>query len=179
MALKMNLMGIHDYIEFKNPKAKNVFEKVLDLATESAKEVRSISHLMMPNALIKSGLSLAVREFVGRVEAPSLKINLDVSNLNELLEPNAEKVLYRVIQESVTNVIKHAEASQLNIMIRQTKSTIEAAIEDNGRGFEPKGVDYEGIGLKNIRDRVAFLKGNVEINSEIGKGTKLKIEIPR
>jgi two-component system, NarL family, sensor kinase len=178
MALKMNLAGINDYIEFKNPKAKNVFEKALDLATESAKEVRSISHQMMPNALIKSGLASAIREFISKVEAPNLKINLNVSNLNESIEPNIEKVLYRVIQESVNNVIKHAQASQLNIQLSKNKNSIEATIEDNGVGFDLKGTDYEGIGLKNIRDRVAFLKGNVDISSQKGKGTLLAIQIP-
>lgn len=178
MALKMNLAGINDYIEFKNPKAKNVFEKALDLATESAKEVRSISHQMMPNALIKSGLASAIREFISKVEAPNLKINLNVSNLNESIEPNIEKVLYRVIQESVNNVIKHAQASQLNIQLSKNKNSIEATIEDNGVGFDSKGTDYEGIGLKNIRDRVAFLKGNVDISSQKGKGTLLAIQIP-
>lgn len=178
MALKMNLAGINDYIEFKNPKAKNVFEKALDLATESAKEVRSISHQMMPNALIKSGLASAIREFISKVEAPNLKINLNVSNLNESIEPNIEKVLYRVIQESVNNVIKHAQANQLNIQLSKNKNSIEATIEDNGVGFDSKGTDYEGIGLKNIRDRVAFLKGNVDISSQKGKGTLLAIQIP-
>jgi two-component system, NarL family, sensor kinase len=178
MALKMNLSGISEYIEFKNPKAQKVFENALNLATDSAKEVRSISHQMMPNALIKSGLASALREFINRVEASDLKINLNVSNLNEVIEPNTEKVLYRVIQESVNNVVKHAKASQLNIQIAKNKDFIEATIEDNGVGFDSKGTDYEGIGLKNIRDRVAFLKGNVDISSQKGKGTLLAIQIP-
>ncbi len=178
MALKMNLSGISDYIEFKNPKAQKVFENALNLATDSAKEVRSISHQMMPNALIKSGLYSALREFISRVEAPTLKINLNVSNLNEAIEPNIEKVLYRVIQESVNNVVKHAKASELNIQIAKNKDFIETTIEDNGVGFDSKGTDYEGIGLKNIRDRVAFLKGNVDISSQKGKGTLLAIQIP-
>jgi two-component system, NarL family, sensor kinase len=178
MALKMNLSGISDYIEFKNPKAQKVFENALNLATDSAREVRSISHQMMPNALIKSGLSSAIREFISRVEAPNLKINLNVSNINESIEPNIEKVLYRVIQESVNNVIKHSQASELNIQISKNKDSIDTTIEDNGVGFDSKTTDYEGIGLKNIRDRVAFLKGNVDISSQKGKGTLLAIQIP-
>ena len=86
--------------------------------------------------------------------------------------------MYRVIQESVNNVIKHAQASQLNVQLIKNKNSIEATIEDNGIGFDSKGTDYEGIGLKNIRDRVAFLKGNVDISSQKGKGTLLAIQIP-
>jgi two-component system, NarL family, sensor kinase len=178
MALKMNLAGINDYIEFKNEKAKNIFEKALDLATESAKEVRSISHQMMPNALLKSGLVTALREFISKVEANQLKINLSVNNLNQSIDPNIEKVLYRVIQESVTNVVKHAQASELNIQLSKNQKFIEATIEDNGLGFDSTKKDFEGIGLKNIRDRVAFLKGTVDISSQKGKGTLLAISIP-
>ena len=178
MALKMNLMGINDYIDFKNEKARKVFENALSLATDSAKEVRSISHQMMPNALLKSGLASALREFINKVEVENLKINLSVNNLNQSIDGNIEKVLYRVIQESVNNVVKHAQASELNIQLSKTTQFIEATIEDNGVGFDPKERDFEGIGLKNIRDRVAFLKGSVDISSQKGKGTLLAISIP-
>ena len=179
MALKMNLMGIENQVEFKNPKAQNVFEKVLILASEAAKEVRGISHQMMPNALIKNGLISAIREFVNRIDSPNLKINLSVSNLNQSLEPNIEKVLYRVIQESVTNVIKHASATQLDILIEQNNWNIKTVIADNGQGFEPQNLENEGIGLKNIKDRIAFLRGHLAIDSTIGQGTRLTIEIPK
>jgi two-component system, NarL family, sensor kinase len=178
MALKMNLLGINDHIEFKSDKAKQIFEKAVDLASETAKEVRTISHQMMPNALIKSGLASAIREFISNLDSQNLKINLEVNNLNTPLEPTVEKVLYRVIQEAVNNVIKHAKASELNININKTENEILTTIKDNGRGFDTQNADYEGIGLKNIKDRIAFLKGSILISSEIGKGTQTSIKIP-
>lgn len=179
MALKMNLLGIHNHIKFENPKVKEIFEKAVDLASETAKEVRAISHQMMPNALIKSGLASAIREFLSNLETPNLKINLTVNNLNDPIEPTIEKVMYRIIQESVNNVIKHSKASELNIEINKKNDSIEAQISDNGIGFEKKlQFDNEGIGLKNIYDRVAFLKGKVNINSEKNKGTSIEIIIP-
>ncbi len=178
MALKMNLLGINDHIKFENPKAKEIYEKAVDLATESAKEVRSISHQMMPNALIKSGLASAIREFLQNIELQNLKINLEVNNLNEPLEPTTEKVLYRVIQELVNNVIKHAQANTLNISIDKTDKEIVAKIEDNGKGFDTERPDYEGIGLKNIQDRIAYLKGKIIIESSKNSGTNVQITIP-
>ncbi len=178
MALKMNLLGINDHIEFKSPKAQQLFEKAVDLATESAKEVRSISHQMMPNALIKSGLASAIREFLQNIELQNLKINLEVNHLNEPLDPTTEKVLYRVIQELVNNVIKHAKANVLNISIDKNDKEILAKIEDNGKGFDSQSLDYEGIGLKNIQDRIAFLKGKIIIESSKNMGTKVLISIP-
>lgn len=178
MALKMNLLGINDHIEFKSEKAKEIFEKAVDLASESAKEVRTISHQMMPNALIKSGLASAIREFLQNIDLQNLKINLEVNNLNEPLEPTTEKVLYRVIQELVNNVIKHAKANILNISIDKKDQFILAKIEDNGQGFDSEQPDFEGIGLKNIKDRIAFLKGDIKIESAKNLGTKVLISIP-
>jgi two-component system, NarL family, sensor kinase len=178
MALKMNLLGINDHIEFKNPKAKEIFEKAVDLANESAKEVRTISHQMMPNALIKSGLASAIREFLQNIDLQNLKINLEVNNLSEPLEPTTEKVLYRVIQELVNNVIKHAKANILNISIDKNDAFILAKIEDNGQGFNSEKPDFEGIGLKNIKDRISFLKGDIKIESRKNLGTKVLISIP-
>jgi signal transduction histidine kinase len=127
---------------------------------------------------LKSGLASALREFISKVEANNLRINLSVNNLTQSIDGNIEKVLYRVIQESVNNVIKHAQASELNIQLSKTDTMIEATIEDNGIGFDSKELDFEGIGLKNIRDRVVFLKGSVDISSQKGKGTLLAISIP-
>jgi two-component system, NarL family, sensor kinase len=178
MALKMSLLGILDFLEFKNEKSQKVFENALLLANDSAKEVRTISHQMMPHALLKKGLSAALQEFIDKVELDNLKINLSIQNLGQNLDSQQESVLYRVIQEAVNNVVKHAKASKLDISLTKTGSAIEASIEDNGLGFEPTGKEFEGIGLKNIQDRVAFLKGKVSINSQKGKGTKLAITIP-
>jgi two-component system, NarL family, sensor kinase len=177
MALKMNLLGINDYIQFANPKAKEIFDKALDLASESAKEVRSISHQMMPNALIKSGLASAIREFLGNLDTQNIKINLEVNNLQEALDPTIEKVLYRVLQEAVNNVIKHAKATELNIFIDKNTDQIIAKIIDNGQGFDTTKL-ADGIGMKNIYDRVAFLKGKVNVQSTPKVGTQIQIEIP-
>lgn len=178
-AVKLNLSGITDHIVFKDEHSKNMFSKTMGMIDESCREVRVISHQMAPNVLLKSGLTAAVRDFINKIDARKLKINLETFGLQEKLDQNIEAVLYRIIQESVNNVIKHAEASSLDIQLSRDEDGINAMIEDNGKGFtKPNSDTYNGMGLKNIVSRVNYLKGTVEISSEPGKGTLVAIHIP-
>lgn len=178
-AAKMNLSAIEHAISFFNEEQKNNFEKVVTLIDDSCKEVRNVSHNMMPNALIKSGLASAVREFTDKINKNSLNINLSTEGLDHRFDANTETVLYRIIQECVNNVIKHAQASELDISLIRDEEGISATIEDNGRGFEATNTSgFKGIGLQNIKSRVEFLKGSVEWNSAPGSGTLVAIHIP-
>lgn len=178
-AAKMNLSAFENELLFANPEQKLKFEKIIDLVDESCKEVRSVSHNMMPNALLKTGLTAAIREFIDKIDYSVLKVELSSEGLNERLDSNTETVLYRVIQECVNNVIKHSGANHLDISLIKDSDGISATIEDNGKGFDSKdNSKYEGLGLKNIRTRVEYLKGSVEFDSKPGKGTLVAIHIP-
>ncbi|MEI9957446.1 MAG: sensor histidine kinase [Ferruginibacter sp.] len=178
-AAKMNLSAFESEIPFKDESQKLSFEKIIDLVDESCKEIRSVSHQMMPNALLKSGLASAIREFIDKLDSRILKVNLHTEGLNERLESNVETVLYRVIQECVNNVIKHSGANILDISLIKDKDGIAATIEDNGKGFNSKEKEkFEGIGLKNILSRIAFLKGTVDFDSSPGNGTLVAIHVP-
>jgi two-component system, NarL family, sensor kinase len=178
-AAKMNLSAFENEIPFKNDNQKNNFEKIISLVDESCKEIRSVSHQMMPNALLKSGLASAIKEFIDKIDNRILKINLHTEGLNERLDSNVETVLYRVIQECVNNVIKHSGANSLDISLIKDADGISATIEDNGKGFNTKDKDkFEGIGLKNIRSRTEFLKGTVDFDSSPGNGTLVAIHVP-
>lgn len=178
-AVRMNLSSVSNDIEFKKEDKKVLFEKTIQLVDESCKEVRVISHNMMPNVLLKSGLASAVRDFIDKIDETLLKVNLVTYGLNERLDSNVETVLYRVIQESVNNVIKHAGANQLDIQISIEDQEVTVTIEDNGKGFDVGAkANFEGIGLKNIVTRVEFLKGSVEWDSSPGNGTLVAIHIP-
>lgn len=162
-----------------SPEGQYLFDKSLVLVDESCKEVRSVSHNMMPNALLKKGLVNAVREFIQQISNNKLSINLQTDGLQKSIPNHVEMVLYRVIQESVNNVIKHAEAGNLDISINQEPDGIDVMIEDNGKGFDAARVTAsDGIGLKNIKNRVQYLKGTVEWNTAPGKGTLVAIHIP-
>lgn len=178
-AVKMNLSSLTENLSFKDEYSKEMFGKTMDLIDESCKEVRVISHQMAPNVLLKSGLAAAIRDFVSKIDAHKLKINLETFGLQERLQQNIETVLYRIIQETVNNVIKHAHANSLDIQLTKDQTGINVMIEDNGIGFDASQIEkFEGIGLKNIQTRVEFLKGTVEFSSEKGKGTLVAIYVP-
>ncbi len=178
-AAKMNLSAFENEISFKDEHQKISFEKLIGLVDESCKEIRSVSHQMMPNALLKSGLASAVKEFIDKIDNRIIKINLHTEGLNERLDSNTETVLYRVIQECVNNVIKHSGASNLDISLIKDADGIAATVEDNGRGFDTADKQkFEGMGLKNITSRVEFLKGTVDFDSSPGKGTLVAIHVP-
>jgi two-component system, NarL family, sensor kinase len=178
-AAKMNLSSIESRLDFKNDDDKIAFEKIINLVDESCKEVRSVSHNMMPNALLKSGLSSAVKEFIEKIDSRILKVNLFSEGLNERLDSNVETVLYRIIQECVNNVIKHSGANELDISLIKDADGIAATIEDNGKGFTVNAKqEGEGIGLKNIKTRIEYLKGTVDFDSAPGKGTLVAIHVP-
>lgn len=178
-AAKMNLSAIGDEIEFINAEQKTQFEKAINLVDESCREVRNVSHNMMPNALLKAGLAGAVRTFLDNLDKQSLKVNLYIDGFAEKLDNNIETVLYRVIQEAVNNVIKHAAANQLDISLIREMDMISVTIEDNGKGFDRSMVQNgDGIGLKNIQSRITFLKGTVEWDAAVGRGTAVVINIP-
>jgi two-component system NarL family sensor kinase len=178
-AVKMNLSALTNEIEFKNDLNKETYQKTLNLVDESCREVRAISHQMAPNVLLKSGLATAIRDFINKIDSRKLKISLETVGLQERLDQNVETVLYRIIQESVNNVIKHAGADRLDIQLTRDEEGINATIEDNGSGFDTTSLaKFDGIGLKNIQSRVDYLRGQVDFSSQQGAGTLVAIYIP-
>lgn len=177
--VKMNMEILKERFLVKQPDANILAQKTMALIDESCAEVRSIAHQIMPNALIKSGLVSALRDFINKIPSDKLKISIEAKGLNERLENNMETVLYRVIQESVNNVIKHAQATELDIVLLCDAEEITVSIEDNGKGFDVKDkINFTGIGLKNMASRIEFLKGSFEVSSSQGKGTLVAIHIP-
>lgn len=178
-AARMNLSVVANELKFDNDNQRLSFDKALSLVDDSCKEVRAVSHNIMPNALLKTGLASAIRDFVQKIDHRALEVNLYVDGLNERLSSNTETVLYRVIQECVNNVIKHAGANKLDITLIKDEEGISITIEDNGKGFNTTAVqDDEGIGLKNMQTRIHYLKGTIEWDTAPGKGTVVIINVP-
>lgn len=178
-AAKMNLSAFESEIQFSNVEHKKSFEKIISLVDESCKEVRTVSHIMMPNALLKSSLGAAIREFVDKLNNKTLKVHVYTEGLDDRLDSNVETVLYRVIQECVNNTIKHAGATTLDISLIKDKDGISGTIEDNGKGFDTTDKEkFEGIGLKNITTRIEYLKGTVDFDSAPGRGTVVALHVP-
>ncbi len=178
-AAKMNLSVFESELKFDNEKQKISFENVINMVDESCREIRSVSHQMMPNALLKSGLASAVKEFIDKIDQRIIKISIHTEGLNERLDNNVETVLYRVVQECVNNVLKHSGANHLDISLIKDVDGIAVTIEDNGKGFDSTDKQkFEGIGLKNIISRIAYLKGTIDFDSAPEKGTLVAIHVP-
>jgi signal transduction histidine kinase len=179
-AAKLKLSNLDSKITTQTEEQKLAMQNALSLVDDSVKEVRAVSHNMMPNTLIKLGLASAVREFITKLgNAPTLKVDLEIVGLDTRLDNQVETVLYRVIQEIVNNIIKHAKASQISMQLIRHETELNIMIEDNGVGFDTNQLDdFEGIGLKGIQTRIEFLNGSVHFDSSIGRGTTVIIDIP-
>lgn len=179
-AAKLNLSNLDSKLIAQTEEQKAAMQNALNLVDDSVKEVRLVSHNMMPNTLIKLGLGSAVREFITKLgNAPNLKIDLEIVGLDTRLENQVETVLYRVIQEIINNIIKHAKASHISMQLIRHETEMNVMIEDNGIGFDTSRLEnFEGIGLKGIQTRIEFLNGSVHFDSSIGRGTTVIIDIP-
>ncbi|PBQ33307.1 hypothetical protein CNR22_16500 [Sphingobacteriaceae bacterium] len=176
-AAKMNLSAF-EFSVADQDKAK--FKDLIALVDDAVKEVRTISHNMIPNALLRSGLASAIRDFVNKLSGTNaLKIDLHIVGISERLDTTLEAVLYRVIQECMSNIVKHSQATQVNIQLIRHEDHLNLVIEDNGKGFDAKNVEnLDGIGLKNIISRVHYLNGTVDFDSLPGKGTTIIVDVP-
>lgn len=177
-ATKMNVQAL-ETVAGSNSETENSYIKVISLLDDSIKEMRAVSHQMMPGAVVRSGLGNALKELIEKMDSKALEINLNVEGLEYQPDEDVQIVLYRIFQECINNVIKHAKATKLFISLIQSPDSIDATIEDNGVGFNMADLtDKHGIGLQNIRTRVNFLKGDIDISSARGKGTLIAFHIP-
>lgn len=178
-AAKMNLSAFAGSTGFATAEERTSFDKIIELVDESCSEVRSVSHNMMPNALLKNNLDAAMQEFIGRLDNKRLAVHLYTEGLESPLSTNIQSVVYRVVQECVNNVIKHAGATKLDITMICDRDELTATVEDNGKGFDATDSSrFNGIGLKNIRTRVEYLNGSVDFDSAPGRGTLVAIHVP-
>ena len=178
-AVKLNMSSLQSSLELKDVDQKVMMQNAIEIINESVKEVRSVSHNMMPNALLKSGLEEAVTEFINRINSANrIKIGLDIHGFDERLENTIEVILFRVLQETINNIIKHSEATEVNVSIVKHDNELTMIVEDNGIGFDLNKIKEKGIGFKNIQSRIDYLKGTLNIDSSVGKGTTIIVEFP-
>jgi signal transduction histidine kinase len=171
-------MTLGNYLSQKKIDVAEI-QNSLDLLEDSIREIREISHNMMPGTLTKFGLSSALKQFVNKINAlDTLKVDLQVVGIKERLDEKIEMMLYRIVQEIISNIIRHAEATKVNIELIKHDNELILMIEDNGKGFNIKNVENQGIGLKNIATRVEYLNGYVNFDSMLGHGTSVVVEIP-
>jgi two-component system, NarL family, sensor kinase len=156
-----------------------IFEKSIAKLDSTIEELRKVSHNLMPEALVKFGLKSAVKDFCDSMQSSdNVKIVCEQSGTERELGNIVDVNVYRIIQELVSNAVKHAEAEQILLQVIKTPNKVLITVEDNGKGFEINALEEtKGIGLANIKYRVNYLKGTIEINSKPGDGTTVNIEL--
>ena len=178
-AANMNVNVLDDYKNDHDNFTK-ILEKTKNILVEAIGDVRTLSHQIMPNMLIKNSLSNALRDLIEKTTSPMLHISLKMDGLDKNLDQNLQIVLYRIIQECINNTIKHSGATKIDIALIQNKSHVFTEITDNGKGFDPLKINSknDGMGLENIKSRIEFLKGKINIESAENQGTKIKVDLP-
>jgi PAS domain S-box-containing protein len=148
-------------------------------------EVHAISKNLHPSILHDLGFNTAVRAFCRetRESFPGITIHSSVDISDADIPEKLKIVLYRVIQEGVTNAARHAAPDSIHVRLKKTRNAISLTIQDNGRGFDPKTLHNEllpgkGMGLKNIQDRAEIYEGTFDLDTAIGRGTVLKFTWP-
>ncbi|WP_162054216.1 CheR family methyltransferase [Pontibacter pamirensis] len=171
-ATKLNLSTL----EAENTKQEKTIETIDKLLSESVTITRDISSELTPAVLKTFGLKTAVEEIISRISSSGLKISLEVKGIENRLDYTVELSLYRIIQELLNNIIKHAQATEANIVITCDDATIYLRIEDNGIGISKEDFNkMKGIGLSSIQNRVELLQGKMEVQGENGKGSVFEI----
>jgi signal transduction histidine kinase len=159
-------------------------EETRSLADQTLEQIRELSLNLRPAMLDDLGLVPTLRWYVNRYATRlNIEVELDAIGVEERLSPETETVLYRIMQEALTNAARHAQAHRVRIRLERKEATVTASIEDDGQGFDVEVVTgrkalEHGVGLLGIRERVASVGGNFSIESYLGQGTRLTIEIP-
>ncbi len=150
-----------------------LFNRSFELINTASQELRRVAHNMMPEVLIKLGLQQAVQDLCNNINAGRLlMVTLQSYGLHKRLNSATEIMLFRIIQELLNNIIKHAEATRAIIQFNKEEERLTITVEDNGKGFNTAGKE-ESIhaGLETVKSRVDYLNGNISIDSEEKVGT--------
>jgi len=171
-ALKMNFNSLSI-----NNNGDGKFTKTAQILDDTIVEMRSISHAMMPESLVKNGLAKALMDISNHVEKNQTQVNVNVENWKGW-NSTGEYVLYRIVQELLNNTLKHAQAKNVNIELNQFEDEINLIYEDDGKGFDMNSIKSDGIGLQNMNNRISSINGHIEFDSKPGVGTTAIISIP-
>lgn len=177
---KLHVKAVEEDIATLEEPKQQQYHKANHLLEEAVGEVRRIAHNMMSGTLQKFGLVAALEDLKATItETSPMRFELIISGIQEsLLPPSMEMQVFRIIQELISNVLKHAAADEITLQLLVKKSSILLMIEDNGQGFDPDKQPQKGMGLQSIENRASKLEGSLLIDSGKGNGTTITIEIP-
>jgi PAS domain S-box-containing protein len=183
-SVKMRLRKVESHVGTLNPAAREILERCDNLLVQALEENRRIAHNLRPSDLDELGLAAACRNFCKEIQArTNLTVKCNIAPLGQRLPPAVELNLFRIVQESLTNIEKHAQARKVQLRLSFRGDSVVLKIRDDGRGFVPqrskarRGKGH-GIGLTNMRERALSLGGACEVLSTPENGTTISVRIP-
>jgi len=150
-----------------------------ELVVATLQDVRRLAMQLRPKALDDFGLVPALERLVQTfAETSGIRVDLEPQLGEERLPAEVETTLYRIVQEALTNVVKHAEASRVSILLVRRDGSATAVIADDGRGFDPATAPTDRLGLEGMRERAELHEGRLAVETAPGAGTTLVVEVP-
>jgi signal transduction histidine kinase len=179
-ALTSILLGLRAVEEAGSPDEMTAAASHLrELVVGTLQDVRRLAVQLRPKALDDFGLVAAVEHLVQTFsEATAIRVDLEAQLGEKRLPAEVETTLYRIVQEALTNIVKHAEASTVSVLLVRRNAGATVVVEDNGRGFDPTGLREEGMGIVGMRERVELHEGRLTVESTPGSGATLVAEVP-
>ncbi len=184
-AISMNLAYIEKELDIdSNTAVKQRLRETGELVDQTLDQIRELSLNLRPPMLDDLGLIPTVRWYTQRyADRGNIHVQFELPELEDRLNPNVETALYRVLQEALTNVARHAKATHVLLRIRRTPTEVVGYVEDDGIGFDVAAtMDFEnnqvGAGLLGMRERITLLGGTLSISSEPNEGTQIYFSVP-
>ena len=184
MVLKLKLRSIREGLQPEQTGLQAACDGLLGYINEISENVRRLSRDLSPSILEDLGLSAAIRWLVEKsCKHSNLESSLEMTELEDLFTRERQITVYRIVQECLTNVAKHAQATHVSVTIRKQDDLFFFRVEDNGKGFDVKKVfgkdpRTKGLGLAAMYERTRMLKGSLDIWSQEGAGTKITFTVP-
>jgi signal transduction histidine kinase len=178
-ALTSILLGLRSLEEAGDDGIGQAVRDLRELVVQTLQDVRRLAVELRPTALDDFGLSAALERLANTFgEQTGTAVEFESRLGEERLPSDVETVLYRIVQEALTNIVKHAHANHVSIVLQRKDSGVAAVIEDDGQGFATGDQDDGGLGLIGMKERVELVHGRFEIESAEGVGTTLIVEVP-
>ncbi|MEO2070413.1 MAG: sensor histidine kinase [Zunongwangia sp.] len=179
--LKLHFQNLKTKTDRLRDEQDELFKTTNSLLDETYQQVRNYAHQRNAGLKTSEGLVPSISNFASKVSVGNnLVVQVEAHDMYERLENSVEITIFRIVQELITNVIKHAEASEIIVHLTSFEDHINIMVEDNGKGFDPSIIkDNDGMGLASIIKRVEHLGGNVDIDSHSGSGTTVILNIPK
>jgi signal transduction histidine kinase len=159
-------------------KATQIANDLIRIIGDSINDLSNLSHSLSSEIILNNGIIVALEQEQNQLKESGLfEIDFSITGNPVFLKNNTELVIFRIVQEALNNIVKHASASAINMHLHYGDDQLLIEICDNGKGFIVE-TNYRGTGLQNIKKRTAFLNGDLEIKSALNTGTRIKIKIP-